>query len=101
MIERQQKILQLLDTSGPHLHKLLVRLTQQEDVVGEAMIIVRLVGIAVEKKILNGMISLYTTMNNQKKLRTTEKQLQEVEAEAAQIKRWVDRLTNQHLNIDN
>jgi outer membrane lipoprotein-sorting protein len=52
----------------------------------EAMIIVRLVGIGVEKVILNEMISLYTTMNNEEKLRTAEKQLQEVEAEAAQIK---------------
>jgi hypothetical protein len=52
----------------------------------EAMIIVRLVGIAVEKVILNEMISLYTTMNDQKKLKTAEEQLQAVEAEAAQIK---------------
>ncbi len=52
----------------------------------EAMIIVRLVGIAVEKVILNEMISLYTTTNNQKKLQTAEKQLQAAEAEAANIK---------------
>ena len=52
----------------------------------ETMIIVRLVGIAAEKITLNEMISLYTTMNNQKKLQTTEKQLQAVEAEAAKIK---------------
>jgi hypothetical protein len=50
------------------------------------MIIVRLVGIAMEKVILNEMISLYTTMNDKKKLQTVKKQLQEVEAEAAQIK---------------
>ena len=54
--------------------------------VPETMIIVRLVGIAAEKITLNEMISLYTTMNNQKKLQTTEKQLQAVEAEAAKIK---------------
>ncbi len=52
----------------------------------ESMIIVRLVGIAVEKVILNEMISLYKTINNKEKLQTAEKQLQEVEAEAAQIK---------------
>jgi outer membrane lipoprotein-sorting protein len=52
----------------------------------EAMIIVRLVGIAVEKVTLNEMISLYTTTNNQKKLQTAEKQLQAAEAEAAKIK---------------
>ena len=52
----------------------------------EAMIIVRLMGIAMEKVILNEMISLYTTMNNEAKLQTVKKQLQEVEAEATQIK---------------
>ncbi len=52
----------------------------------ETMIIVRLVGIAVEKVILNEMISLYTTTNNQKKLQTTEKQLQAAEAEGDKIK---------------
>jgi len=52
----------------------------------ESMIIVRLVGIAVEKKTLNEMISLYTTMNNQEKLQTAEKQLQAAEAEGAKIK---------------
>ena len=52
----------------------------------ETMIIVRLVGIAVEKVTLKEMINLYTTMNNQKKLQTTEKQLHAAEAEAAKIK---------------
>ena len=37
MIERQQKILQLLDTSGPQLHRLLGRLTRREDVVGDLL----------------------------------------------------------------
>ena len=37
MIERQQKILQLLDTSGPRLHKLLARLTRREDVIGDLL----------------------------------------------------------------
>jgi RNA polymerase sigma-70 factor (ECF subfamily) len=35
LIERQKKILQLLDTSGPRLHRLLARLTRREDVVGD------------------------------------------------------------------
>ena len=37
MIERQRKILQLFDTSGPQLHRLLVRLTQREDVAGDLL----------------------------------------------------------------
>jgi RNA polymerase sigma-70 factor (ECF subfamily) len=37
LIERQKKILKLLDVSGPHLHRLLARLTQQEDVVGDLL----------------------------------------------------------------
>ena len=37
MIERQEKILQLLDTSGERLHRLLGRLTRREDVVGDLL----------------------------------------------------------------
>ena len=37
MIERQQKILQLLDVSGPRLHRLLARLTRREDIVGDLL----------------------------------------------------------------
>ena len=37
MIERQKKILQLLDVSGPRLHRLLARLTRREDVVGDLL----------------------------------------------------------------
>jgi RNA polymerase sigma factor (sigma-70 family) len=37
LIERQKKILQLLDVSGPRLHRLLARLTQREDVVGDLL----------------------------------------------------------------
>ena len=37
MIDRQRKILQLLDTSGPRLHRLLARLTRREDVVGDLL----------------------------------------------------------------
>ena len=55
----------------------------------ESMIIVRLVGIAVEKKILNEMISLYTTTNAQEKLRAAEEQLRAAEAEAEEIKKKV------------
>ena len=53
----------------------------------ESMIIVRLVGIAVEKKTLNEMISLYTTTNTQEKLRAAEEQLRAAEAEAEEIKK--------------
>jgi RNA polymerase sigma-70 factor (ECF subfamily) len=35
LIDRQKKILQLLDTSGERLHRLLGRLTRREDVVGD------------------------------------------------------------------
>ena len=37
MIERQEKILQLMDTSGELLHRLLGRLTRREDVVGDLL----------------------------------------------------------------
>ncbi len=37
MIERQKKILQLLDTSGERLHRLLGRLTRREDVVEDLL----------------------------------------------------------------
>ena len=37
MIERQKKILQLLDTSGERLHRLLGRLTRREDTVGDLL----------------------------------------------------------------
>lgn len=37
MIQRQKKILQLLDASGSSLHRLLGRLTQRQDVVGDLL----------------------------------------------------------------
>jgi len=37
LIERQKKILQLLDMSGERLHRLLARLTRREDVVGDLL----------------------------------------------------------------
>jgi len=37
LIERQKKILQLLDASGERLHRLLGRLTRCEDVVGDLL----------------------------------------------------------------
>jgi len=37
LIERQRKILQLLDTSGAVLHRLLTRLTLREDIVGDLL----------------------------------------------------------------
>ena len=37
MIERQRKIVQLFDTSGARLHRLLARLTRHEDVVGDLL----------------------------------------------------------------
>jgi len=35
LTKRQRKILQLIDTSGPRLHRLLARLTRREDVAGD------------------------------------------------------------------
>lgn len=37
MVERQEKILELLDTSGPRLHRLLARLTRREDATGDLL----------------------------------------------------------------
>jgi replicative DNA helicase len=52
----------------------------------ESMIIVRLLGIVVEKKTLNEMINLYTTTKNQEKLRDAEEQLRAAEAERRKLK---------------
>jgi hypothetical protein len=52
----------------------------------ESMIIVRLLGIVVEKKTLNEMINLYTTTKNQEKLRDAEEQLRAAEAELRKLK---------------
>jgi tetratricopeptide (TPR) repeat protein len=53
----------------------------------DAMIIVRLVGIAVEKKTLGQMLSLYTTINDTEKLQAAQEQLRAAEADAEQIKK--------------
>jgi RNA polymerase sigma-70 factor (ECF subfamily) len=37
LVKRQKKILQLLDTSGERLHRLIGRLTRREDVVGDLL----------------------------------------------------------------
>jgi RNA polymerase sigma factor (sigma-70 family) len=37
LIERQKKILQLLDASGPSLHGLLGRLTRRQDIIGDLL----------------------------------------------------------------
>jgi len=52
----------------------------------ERMIIVRLTGISVQKKVLNEMTSLYTAMNHKEKLRAVEMELQALEAEQKKIK---------------
>jgi hypothetical protein len=52
-----------------------------------SMLIVRLVGMAIEKKALNEMISLYTATNDHEKLQGVEGQLRAVEAEADKIKK--------------
>jgi len=53
----------------------------------ESMVIVRLVGIAIQKVALNEIISLCKTTNNQEKLQTAEKQLRAAEAEGNKIKK--------------
>ncbi|MHC4397588.1 MAG: hypothetical protein ACYS1A_18245 [Planctomycetota bacterium] len=51
------------------------------------MIIVRLVGIAVQKLALKEMVGLYTKTNNQVKVEAAENQLQALKAESERIKR--------------
>jgi hypothetical protein len=53
----------------------------------ESMIIVRLVGIAVQKRGLNEIIRLYTTMNDQQKLQAAKSHLDAAEAEGDKIKK--------------
>lgn len=53
----------------------------------ESMVIVRLVGIAIQKIALNEMINLYRTTNDHGKLQTAENQLRMAEAEGDEIKR--------------
>jgi len=50
------------------------------------MLIVRLVGMAVQKLALNEQIGLYTETNNQEKVEAAEKQLQALNAESERIK---------------
>ena len=52
----------------------------------ESMIIVRLVGIAVQKRGLNEMIDLYTAVNDQKKLQAAKSHLDAAEAQGDKIK---------------
>jgi hypothetical protein len=50
------------------------------------MLIVRLMGIAVQKLALNEQVGLYTETNNQEKVEAAEKQLLELNAESERIK---------------
>ena len=50
------------------------------------MLIVRLVGIAVQKLALKEQVGLYTETNNQEKVKAAEKQLQALNAESERIK---------------
>jgi len=53
----------------------------------DSMLIVRLVGIAVERKALEKLISLYTATNQQEKLSAAEKEMQAMIAEMDKIKK--------------
>lgn len=53
----------------------------------DGTIIVRLVGIAIEKKTLSEMINLYRTMNDVEKLQAAQEQLRAAEAEGEEIKK--------------
>ena len=53
----------------------------------ESMVIVRLVGISIQKVTLNEMISMHKITNNQEQLQVTEKQLRMAEAEGDKIKK--------------
>ena len=61
----------------------------------DRMIIVRLVGIAAEKKILTVMIDLYTTKDNKEKLQVANEQLKISNAEAEEIKNKAKAITGQ------
>jgi outer membrane lipoprotein-sorting protein len=54
------------------------------------VMIVRLVGIAIEKKILKGMIELYSQSGDEKKLGDVKVELAKVDAQAAEIKNKVE-----------
>lgn len=64
-----------------------LRLGELFDRNPDAMIMVRLVGIAIEKKTLNEMLSLYRTMNDVEKIQAAQEQLRAAEADAEQIKK--------------
>jgi hypothetical protein len=53
----------------------------------DRMIMIRLVGIAIEKKTLNEMIDLYTTMNDREKLRAAKSNLEAAKSEGDRIKK--------------
>lgn len=55
----------------------------------DSMLIVRLVGIAIQKLALNEMVALYTETNNQEKVEAAEKQMQALKAESERIKMQV------------
>jgi outer membrane lipoprotein-sorting protein len=74
--------------SGLQLGKLLTRNP-------DGIIIVRLVGLAIEKRILPAMINLYTTINSREKLQSDNEQLQAANAEAEEIKNKARAITSQ------
>jgi hypothetical protein len=53
----------------------------------ESMIIVRLLGIAIQKRGLNEMINLYSTLNDQEKLQAAKSHLEAAEVEGDKIKK--------------
>ena len=59
-----------------------------------SMLIVQLVGIAIEKKALNEMIPFYTSTNNNVKLQNAKEQLNAVETIAENIKKQSKELNN-------
>ncbi len=60
----------------------------------DSMLIVQLVGIAIEKKALNEMIPFYTSTNNNVKLQDAKEQLSSVEAVAENIKKQSKELSD-------
>ena len=59
-----------------------------------SMLIVQLVGIAIEKRVLNEMIPFYTSINNNAKLQDAKEQLSAVEAVAENIKKQSKELSD-------
>lgn len=72
---------------GEHYFEAVLQLGKLSTRDPDNMLIVRLVGIAVQNLALNEMVSLYTTTNQQEKVEAAKKELQILKAESERIKK--------------